>query len=180
MSEKTKKFLKEASFYVIVIAVAVLVRVVLLVNAYTPTGSMEDTIPVDSRHLGLKCAYWFSGPERGDIVVFDSPVKEETEYLKRVIGLPGETVEIKAGKVYVDGTLLEEDYLKETPRSEDLGPFHVPEDCVFVMGDNRNNSSDSRYWGDASDPDDPLHYVQIDTILGKQYLLYWPNIKWLY
>ncbi len=180
MSEKTKKFLKEASFYVIVIAVAVLVRVVLLVNAYTPTGSMEDTIPVDSRHLGLKCAYWFSGPERGDIVVFDSPVKEETEYLKRVIGLPGETVEIKAGKVYVDGTLLEEDYLKETPRAEDLGPFHVPEDCVFVMGDNRNNSSDSRYWGDASDPDDPLHYVRIDTILGKQYLLYWPNIKWLY
>ncbi len=179
MSDRAKKILKELSFYVAVVLVAVVIRVFFLVNAYTPTGSMEKTVPVDSRHLGLKCAYWFSGPERGDIIVFDAPEKEDTEYLKRVIGLPGETVEIKAGKVYIDGALLVEDYINGTPKEEDLGPFHVPEGCVFVMGDNRNNSHDSRYWG-SSDPEDPLHYVPIDTILGKQYLMYWPNIKWLY
>ena len=175
MSDRAKRILKEIGFYVIIIAVAALIRIFLIVNAYTPTASMEDTVPTNSRHLGLQCAYWFSGPERGDIIVFDASEiahEKDVDYLKRVIGLPGETVEIKEGRVYIDGQLLEEDYIKGTPRAQDLGPYKVPDDCVFVMGDNRNNSNDSRYW---SDP-----FVPFDKIVGKQYLMYWPKIKWLY
>ena len=172
VSAKTRKILKEVRFYLIVIAAALFVRFVFLINAYTPSGSMEPTIPTESRHMGLKCAYWFSEPERGDIIIFAAPDDPETEYVKRVIGLPGETVEIRQGVTYIDGVALDEPYLKETPAAKDFGPYVVPEESVFVMGDNRNNSWDARYWTHT--------YVAYDMIMGKAYFTYWPSIAWLY
>lgn len=97
--------------------------------------------------------------ERFDVVVFRFPDDNDRIMVKRIIGLPGETVMIKDGKVYIDDELLEEDYLRETPFEENLGPFHVPEDGYFVMGDNRNNSHDSRYWNNT--------YLSFDEIIGK-------------
>ena len=101
------------------------------------------------RLLGLRLTYLFSDPQRGDIVVFKYPVDESVNYIKRIIGLPGETVEIRDSKVYINGseTPLEEDYLKEEWVDVNDGfTFQVPEDCYLMMGDNRNDSSDARYW----------------------------------
>lgn len=108
-----------------------------------------------------------SGPERGDIIIFKFPDDESQNYVKRVIGCPGDTVKIEGGKVYVNGELLEEDYLKET-WTVATGPytFEVPEDSYFVMGDNRNNSYDGRYWTNT--------YVKKSKILGKAIFRYWP------
>ena len=118
-----------------------------------PTGSMENTIQPGDRLLGLRLTYLFSDPQRGDIAVFRYPVDEalgkKTNYIKRIIGLPGETVEIRQGKIYIDGsdTPLEEDYLKEEWTVKNDGfTFEVPDDCYLMLGDNRNNSSDARYW----------------------------------
>ena len=87
----------------------------------------------------------------------------------RVIGLPGETVEIKGGVTYIDGVAIEEPYLAEPARELDFGPYTVPEGCFFMMGDNRNNSSDSRYW---------VHtYVHESKILGKAYWIYYPRFE---
>ena len=83
-----------------------------------------------------------------------------------MIGLPGDKVEIKGGVTYVNGEPLQEDYLKETPLVKDFGPYDVPEDCYFVLGDNRNNSRDSRYWTNT--------FVPRNSILGKAVLVYWP------
>ena len=109
------------------------------------------------------------GPERGDIVIFKYPDNEEETYVKRVVGLPGETVTIENAKVYIDGseTPLDEPYLKEE-WTVATGPytFEVPEDCYFVMGDNRNDSWDARYWTNT--------YVSGDKILGKAIFTYWP------
>ena len=90
--------------------------------------------------------------------------------MKRVIGLPGETVEIKGGEVYIDGEVLEEPYL-DVETIGDFGPYEVPEESYFMMGDNRNDSQDSRYWNNT--------FVKRNKILGKVYFTYLPKIKWL-
>ena len=83
-----------------------------------------------------------------------------------MIGTPGDTVEIIHGVTYVNGEVLEEPYLKETPKDKNFGPYEVPEDCYFVMGDNRNNSNDARFWKNT--------YVKRDAVLGKALFCYWP------
>ncbi len=113
--------------------------------------------------------YPFSMPERGDIVVFEYPNDINKDYIKRVVGLPGETVDIRDGHVYIDGTLLEEPYLDHetycgSGKACSRGPVAVPEGTVFVMGDNRSNSSDSREWG-------PL---ELEHIIGQAWILYFP------
>lgn len=175
------KKLKSWLPYIIIIAVAVLIRIFLLINANIPTGSMNDTIPTDSRIIGTKFAYWFSEPERGDIIVFDAPDKPGTLYVKRVIGLPGDTVEIRledtgekdengnsiiTNRTYINGELLDEPYIKEAVWMSGSGTYEVPEESVFVMGDNRNNSLDAREWKNT--------YVSYDKIMGKAYFIYWP------
>ena len=135
-----------------------------------PSGSMENTIMTGTRVMGLKCSYWFSEPERGDIIVFKAPDDPDTPYVKRIIGLPGDTVEIIDGQTYVNGEALEEDYLAE-PMEGSFGPYEVPEGAYFVMGDNRNHSLDARYWRNT--------YVYKDAIWGKVYFSYWPRLKWL-
>ena len=109
-------------------------------------------------------------PKRGEIIAFRPNGNENAHYcIKRVVGLPGETVQIKDGKIYIDGseTPLEEDYLKEE-WTVATGPylFEVPDDCYLVLGDNRNDSWDARYWDNK--------YVSIDKILGKGEVIYWP------
>ena len=107
---------------------------------------------------------------RGDIVIFKYPDDESVDYLKRIIGLPGETVEIISGKVYINGELLDEPYLSEEPTG-DFGPYQVPEDSYFMLGDNRAVSKDSRYWHNT--------YVKKDKIIAKAFVMYWPSLKWL-
>ncbi|WP_434309553.1 signal peptidase I [Hominifimenecus sp. rT4P-3] len=165
-----KKWLREFLPYFILLAVVLLIRVFILINATIPTESMENTIMADTRVMGLKCAYWFSEPERGDIIVFRAPDEPDSLYVKRVIGLPGDTVEVLEGVTYVNGEPLVEDYLPE-PMSGSYGPYHVPEGHYFVMGDNRNHSLDARFWNNT--------YVSEEAISGKVYFSYWPKLKWI-
>lgn len=166
--------LKEIRSYVIIIVAAVLVAVFvntfIISNTRVPTGSMENTIMCGNRLFGNRLAYKTHKPKRGDVVIFKFPDDEtgKTNYIKRVIGLPGETVNIVDGVVYIDGKELKEDYLKEKPQGS-FGPYEVPEKSYFVMGDNRNNSSDARFWENT--------YVTEDKIIAKAVIKYWPNIK---
>lgn len=140
---------------------------VLLVNAMVPSGSMQDTIMPGDRIIGSRLSYLDDEPQRFDIIIFRYPDNKDKTYIKRIIGLPGETVEITDGEIYIDGSEepLDDSFLSE-PMQGSFGTFHVPEECYFVMGDNRNNSFDSRFW------DNP--YVVQEDILGKAYLRYWP------
>ena len=166
--------LKEIRSYAIIIVAAVLVAIFvntfIISNTRVPTGSMENTIMCGNRVFGNRLAYKTSKPKRGDVIIFKYPDDEtgKTNYIKRVIGLPGETVNIVDGKVYIDGKELKEDYLKEEPQGS-FGPYEVPEKSYFVMGDNRNNSSDARFWENT--------YVTEDKIIAKAVIKYWPNIK---
>jgi len=109
----------------------------------------------------------FDGPDRGDIVVFDPPVSSSKPYIKRVIGLPGETIEIRDGGVHIDGVRLDEPYIEDEITDcgqRECESVTIPEGQIFVMGDNRRNSSDSRFFGP----------VAIDAVQGKAWVVYWP------
>lgn len=165
---------RELMEWVIVIEVAVVFAVILnqfiIVNASIPTASMETTIMTGDRVFGNRLAYIKEEPERGDIVMFKFPDDERQLFIKRIIGLPGETLEMKDGKIYIDGseTPLDEPYLNVVPVG-DYGPISIPEDAYFMMGDNRNNSADSRYWSNT--------FVYRDKIVGKAVLKYFPSIE---
>lgn len=162
---------KELFQWVLVIIGAVilafLIDTFVIVNAQIPSGSMENTIMTGDRVFGNRLAYKFSDPKRFDIIIFKYPDDESQLFIKRIIGLPGETVEIHDGNIYINGsdTPLEDVDIKE-PMEGSFGPYTVPEGCYFVMGDNRNNSRDSRYWENT--------FVSEDEILGKAVLRYWP------
>lgn len=149
--------------------IALFIKNFVIINADVPTGSMENTIMPGDRLIGNRLAYLKEGPQRGDVVIFHYPDDEEELYVKRVIGLPGETVVIEDAKVYIDGNEepLAEDYLKEEWVAA-TGPytFLVPEDSYLVMGDNRNDSWDARFWSNT--------YVARKKILGKASVIYWP------
>lgn len=155
---------------ILAVILAVFVSEFLIVNSRIPSGSMENTIMTGDKLIALRTAYWFHEPERGDIVVFEYPDDPEELFIKRIIGLPGEKVEIIDGKVYINDSKepLEEDYIKEEMEGS-FGPYDVPEGCYFMMGDNRNDSLDSRFWNDK--------YVKKDAILGKAKLQYYPKIE---
>lgn len=170
--EKTSP-LREALSWVFTFAAAILVALVLknfvIINATVPTGSMENTIMPGDDLFGFRLAYQFSEPKRGDIIIFKYPDDEEEKYVKRIIGLPGETVRISNAKIYIDDseTPLQEEYLKDE-WTVATGPFEfqVPEGCYFVMGDNRNDSWDARYWDNT--------YVAREKIIGKAEWIYFP------
>lgn len=155
--------------FVLAFAAALLLKNFVIINADVPTGSMENTIMPGDRLIGNRLAYLKQGPKRGDIVIFHYPDNEAELYVKRVIGLPGETVDIADGRIYINGEEepLEENYLKET-WTVATGDYHfeVPEDSYLMLGDNRNDSWDARYWVNT--------YVNKEKILGKAVLIYWP------
>ncbi len=181
--EKPKKnsFIKELLSYVEIFVVAFVIAYILthfiIINCKVPTGSMLDTIQLTDRIIGSRLAYINSSPERGDIIIFPAPDDNSKIYIKRVIGLPGETVEVKDGRVYINGSdePLDEPYLNEDylVGSKDFGPYTVPEGCYFMLGDHRNNSADSRVWTNTC--------VKEEDIMGKALFIYYPfkDIKWL-
>lgn len=142
-----------------------------------PTGSMEDTLLVGDYIMVNRFAYAPAPTalerailpireiHRHDIIVFKYPEEPEVDYIKRVIGLPGETVEVRGGQVVIDGVPLKEDFI--LPNYQDSnswwGPAKVPENSYFVMGDHRNNSRDSRYWGFV-----PRHFIK-----GRAFVVWW-------
>jgi signal peptidase I len=137
-----------------------------LQNSVVYDVSMQPTLIAGQRLIVIKPVYNFKEPERGDIIIVRPPSEPKKEFVKRLIGLPGDTVEVNSGTVYVDKVPLEESYIKEKPRYT-MAPFKVPENNYFVLGDNRNNSSDSHLgWT-----------VTRDKIVGMAWLRYWPLNK---
>lgn len=136
---------------------------------YIPSGSMLPTLQINDRLVIEKISYHFNPPERGDIVVFWPPAnalppdERKDAFIKRVIGLPGEEVEVTEGQVIVNGTALEEDYI-QAPPDYIWGPETVPEGEYLVLGDNRNSSYDSHAWG----------FVPKENIIGRAVVRFWP------
>jgi signal peptidase I len=129
-------------------------------------SSMEPNLHHGEFVIVSKINYRFGEPERGDVVVFDFPRNITQEYIKRIIGLPGEHILVEDGKVYVNEIMLSEPYLIMEPQYE--GEWVVPEDTLFVLGDNRNNSSDSHTWG----------MVPMNNVIGEALVVYWPPSSW--
>ncbi|MDD2694852.1 MAG: signal peptidase I [Anaerolineales bacterium] len=128
--------------------------------------SMEPTLHTGEYVIVNKLAYKFGAPAIGDVIIFRYPRNPQQEYIKRVIGLPNDRVEIRDGQVWVNGQLLDEPYIASAPNYQ--ANWVVPEKSLFVLGDNRNNSSDSHAWGPV-----PLEYV-----VGKAIVVYWPPQRW--
>ncbi|HAG70310.1 MAG TPA: signal peptidase I [Lachnospiraceae bacterium] len=164
--EEIRSEIKE---WIIVLELAIILAVVLnmfiVVNAVIPSASMETTIMTGDRIFGNRLAYINSEPQRGDIIIFKFPDDEKQLFIKRVIGLPGETLMVRDGLVYINGsdTPLDEPYVNGEPFG-DYGPVTIPEGGYFMMGDNRNNSADSRFWNNP--------FVYSDKILGKAFFRY--------
>ena len=163
--EELWEYIKMIIFVVVVVFI---VNNVLLINAKIPSESMEDTIMTGDRIFGNRLAYINKDPQRFDIVIFKYPDDETQLFI--VIGLPGETVEIRDGKVYIDGaeTPLDDSFTPEPPQGN-WGPEVVPEGSYFMLGDNRNRSKDSRFWTNT--------FVKKEKILGKAVLRYFPSPK---
>lgn len=137
---------------------------------FIPSGSMRPTLEIRDRILVNKLIYRFRDPKRQEIIVFRYPVQPKRKFIKRVIGVAGDKVEIVKGQVFVNGKPLEEDYTL-TKGYSNYGPVTVPEDNYFVLGDNRNNSEDSRFWG----------FVPRGNVIGQAFIIFWPfnRIQWL-
>ncbi|XGB41300.1 MAG: signal peptidase I [Nodosilinea sp. LVE1205-7] len=143
---------------------------------YIPSGSMEPTLQINDRLVIEKVTYHFNPPQRGDIIVFWPPAaltppgQHRDAFIKRVIGTPGDVVEVRNGQVYVNGSSLQEGYIKEAPNYQ-WGPERVPESSYLVLGDNRNSSYDSHAWG----------FVPSENIIGKAMVRFWPpqRLGWL-
>ena len=142
-----------------------LVIITFVVQAfYIPSGSMEPTLMVDDRILVAKFMYRFEPVHRGDVIVFRYPLNPQRDFVKRVIGRPGDRVQLKDGVVHLDGTVLSEKGYTIKPDFGNYGPVTVPASQYFVLGDNRNNSEDSRFFG----------YVPRGNVIGKAIFIYWP------
>ena len=164
---------KEIFEWVKIIVSAALIAFVLntfiIANSEVPSGSMENTIMTGDRVIGSRLSYRFEDPKRGDIAIFRFPDNEKIYYVKRIIGLPGETVDILDGKVYINGSdePLDEPYIREPMIPEAPMHFEVPENSYFMMGDNRNYSMDARRWENT--------YVKREKIIAKVLFRYFPK-----
>ncbi len=171
------------------LVIAVVITTFLFQAFYIPSGSMQDTLSVNDRILVNKLAFSIGDPHRGDVIVFDSGTSREesllegirrnvaeavglsapeSDFIKRVVGLPGEMLEIRANIVYIDGRVLNEPYLRAGAIMGDFGPVVVEEDAYFMMGDDRNASNDSRIIGTVSR----------DRLVGRAFVIVWPPGNW--
>lgn len=161
---------------VIAVVLAYVFKTYVIINATVPSSSMMNTIHKQDNLLGLRLAYQFSDPKRGDIVIFDAPDEPGIKYIKRIIGLPGDKVVVRDAKIYINDSEepLKEDYLKEEWTIKNHGlEYEVPKNCYLMFGDNRNNSKDARYWKNT--------YVKREAIIAKAWVIYYPfkDVKWL-
>ncbi len=169
MSEKIRGIIKD-TFQVIFLALILtfILRSYVVEARQIPSGSMQPTLQIGDRLLIDKIVFKFSELNRKDIVVFAPPPEAQVgnlrnDFIKRIIGLPGDTIEVTGGKVLVNGQRLTEPYIAQRP-AYDYGPVTVPDGSVFVMGDNRNNSLDSHAWG----------FLPIENIKGRAFFRFWP------
>lgn len=158
--------------FVVAAVLAILIRTFLLGPYKIPTGSMIPTFMVGDRIFVDKVSYRFHEPERGDIIVFKYPLDMKKDFVKRLVGMPGEKLEIRDGKIFVaekfldDGVFTKNYYynVKESPFGQPDQTIEVPADSYFVLGDNSAHSSDSRSWG----------FVPKKNVVGKAFLIWWP------
>ena len=171
MSQKQNPWVEGLQTIGLSVVLALGIRQFVAEARFIPSGSMEPTLQIDDRLVVEKISYRFNPPERGDIIVFQAPqaaldaVGSTTRdaYIKRVIGLPGDTVEVKEGKVLINGEALSENYI-QAPPAYTWGPDTVPEDQYLVLGDNRNSSSDGHVWG----------FLPRESIIGRAVVRFWP------
>lgn len=153
------------------VILAILLRIFLCEPYDISSQSMSPALKPDDKILVNKLAYRFGEPNRGDIIVFQFPLDEKESYIKRIIGLPGEIIEGKENKITINDQLLKEDYLPRNLEFDNFGPYQVGAGEFYVLGDQRDDSEDSRYWG-------PLAKTKIK---GKAIIIYWPmqRLAWL-
>ncbi|MBW4547058.1 MAG: signal peptidase I [Symplocastrum torsivum CPER-KK1] len=179
-TQETEKVNRQSKFWqqtrenlqiiAIALALALFIRAFVAEPRYIPSDSMLPTLEVGDRLVVEKVSYYFRPPATGEIVVFDPPQQlqiqgyaKDQAFIKRVIGTPGQTVQVQDGKVYINGRSLNENYIAEPPAYQ-MEPVQVPEDQLFVMGDNRNNSNDSHVWG----------FLPKQNVIGHACYRFWP------
>lgn len=146
---------------------AFIIHTFIMQNFRIPSASMDPTLQVQDYIFASKLSYRINEPERGDIIVFKYPKDTTRYFVKRLIAVGGETVALRGSKLYIDGQHVSEAYLPQGLRYADYGPVDVPPGNYFMLGDNRNNSSDSRDWG----------FVPKNLIVGKEIFIYWPPTR---
>lgn len=163
-----KEVLSMALYIAVVLCITFLVVRYVGQRTQVDGHSMENTLFDGDNLIVDKISYRFTDPKRFDIIVFPYHYKEDTYYIKRIIGLPGETVQIQDGEIYIDGALLEEDYGKETMLTSGRAADQIQlgEDEYFVLGDNRNHSEDSRF--------DDVGNIERSEIIGRAFIRIWP------
>ena len=160
---KFRLFIKESLETLLLALILVLIINTISTRIRVEGYSMEPTYHNNNYIVVSKLTYKFKEISRGDVIVFEYPLAPDEDFIKRVIGLPGDEIEVTGGKVYLNGRVLDESYIVAAPiREQPL--YVVPEESLFVMGDKRNNSSDSRTWGS----------LPIENIIGKTVFVYWP------
>lgn len=170
--EKKPGILREILGFLVYVAVVTGITFLIITfvgqRTYVSGSSMENTLSHGDNLIVYKITYRFSDPKRYDIIVFPFRYQEDVYYIKRIIGLPGETVQIRDGEIYIDGEILYESYGREVMKSAGLAaePVTLGEDEYFVLGDNRNDSTDSR------DPNVSL--IHRDEIIGRAWIRIWP------
>lgn len=194
-SPKRSRFRENVEAILIAVIIALFIRTFVVQAFKIPSGSMKPTLQVGDHILvnkfiyGVKIPYLSTvvlpvkDPQRGDIVVFKFPVDPRKDFIKRVIALPGDVVEIRDKTIFINARRVNHDFgVFSDPRTiagnlkprDNLGPITVPKDALFVMGDNRDESFDSRFWG----------FVPIRDVSGKAFIIYWSwdsddfNVRW--
>jgi len=165
----------------VAVLIALFIRTFVVQAFKIPSGSMKQTLQIGDHILvnkfiyGIKIPYWqttiipFKNPQKGDIIVFKYPMDPDKAFIKRVIGVAGDVIKIRKKKLYLNGELANHDFAFHSepkinkPGRDDFGPITVPENSLFVMGDNRDASHDSRFWG----------FVDLKAVNGKAFIIYW-------
>lgn len=166
MDRFTKKILIAIGIYAVFAIIFVILFQTTFMLSLVPSGSMEGTIKTNSVVFSTRYDVEEEDLERYDILTFVAPDDPDITYIKRLIGLPGEIIEVKDGKVYADGVQLDDSFVKGFQNHVGDGLYEVPEGCYFFLGDNRNNSKDSRFWENP--------YVPIEDIQAKAKCILFP------